>query len=118
MDNEIEEIIERLKLKHPTGACGTHPNDRCFSSRCTHWVLVRPKLVLWAAHILSPPSIPTWTHLTVPLLQMGSRAMPFAPHSVSPVFVNGKAKDKAAHTPAPTRSKSSTYQPTRPPFPA
>ena len=78
MDNEIEEIIECLKLKHLAGVCGTYPNDHCFSNRYVHWVLDHPKFMLWAAHIIGLPSIPTWTYLTVLSLQMVSRATPFA----------------------------------------
>ena len=62
MDDEIKEISECLK--YPAGACGTHPSDHCFSNCYAHWVLDRPKFVLWAPHIVSPPSIPTWTYLS------------------------------------------------------
>ena len=62
MDDEIKEIIEYLK--YPTGACGTHPNNHCFSNHYVHWVLDCPKFVLWVPHIVSPPSIPTWTCLS------------------------------------------------------
>jgi len=100
LDDEVGEIIEHLKQKYPVGACEIHPTDHCYFNRYSHWILDRPKLVVWAGQIVSSPrSIPS-TRVTVLLLQKITRATFFTPPLLAPAFMNGKAKEiKVTSTP-------------------
>lgn len=104
LDDEVEEILERLKQKYPIGACEMHLKEHCFFNQYSHWILDRPKLVVWAGQIVSPPLYIPATHVTAsPLpLQKVARATFFTPPLLTPAFTNGKAKEiKATHTPTP-----------------
>ena len=64
LDDEIEEIVERLKQKHSIGGCQIHATEHCFSNQYSHWILDRPKLIVWASQIVSLPLSTPATHVT------------------------------------------------------
>ena len=54
VDNNMSEVVEALKEKYPVGSCKIHPTDHCFSTQSSvdHWLLDRPKLMVWVGTIV------------------------------------------------------------------